>query len=234
MIEGSKMSERHWALGRRLLLMGSSAYKEEELPLEVRKRIDEALALKMTMIVGEARGACRRFQDYLSSRGYEDVIVGHAKSIRYNASGWRTLKYGDDLKEREQGMIEDCDSAIIIWMDNSSVIAKNLETLKKLDKPTYVYELSTKENTASFGMIDPTRSYYRSYGIRARVDVDKQGLSEFVDSFLRSDDAEVEVKCEKPELTGYHLNKLLLEKGVEDVLEVRLIPGSCFLARRNT
>jgi len=33
---------------------------------------------------------------------------GHARSIRYNAGDWRTVRYGDDLKER--GMIEDCDS----------------------------------------------------------------------------------------------------------------------------
>jgi hypothetical protein len=34
--------------------------------------------------------------------------------------------------------IEDCDSAIVIWTDNSGVIAKNLELLKNLGKPAFL------------------------------------------------------------------------------------------------
>ena len=145
--------------GGRLLLMGSSAFKADELPAVVRERIDDAMALGMTIVVGEAHGACRRYQDYLASRGYADVIVGHARSIRYNAGGWRTSKYGDDLKERERRMVEDCDSAIIIWVDESSVIAENLERLKRLGKPTFLYECSTRDGRERFGMLDPKRTY---------------------------------------------------------------------------
>ena len=103
------ITESH-ASGRKLLLMGSSAFKANELPAPVKERIDEAIARNTTMIVSEAHGACRRDQDYLKSRGYTNVIVGHARSIRYNVGDWRTVQYGDDLKERERGMIEDCDS----------------------------------------------------------------------------------------------------------------------------
>ena len=116
--------------------MGSSAFKADELPGVLRDKLDEAMALGVSFIVGEAHGACRRFQDYLWSRGYEDIVVGHARSIRYNAGGWRTLQYGDDLKERERGMIEACDSAVVIWVNNSGVIAKNLELLRRLGKFT--------------------------------------------------------------------------------------------------
>jgi len=56
--------------GEKLLLMGSSAFKAEGLPREVRDRIDDAMAEKMTVIVGEAPGANRFFQDYLKSKGY--------------------------------------------------------------------------------------------------------------------------------------------------------------------
>ncbi|UCH56672.1 MAG: hypothetical protein JSV18_04750, partial [Candidatus Bathyarchaeota archaeon] len=137
------MSGEAQASGGKLLLMGSSAFKAEELPAVVRERIDEAMVREMTIVVGEAHGACRCYQDYLKSRSYTNVIVGHARSIRYNAGDWRTIQYGDDLKERERRMIEDCDSAVIIWVNNSSVIAQNLERLKRLNKPTYVYEYST-------------------------------------------------------------------------------------------
>ena len=57
------MMEKAWASGKRLLLMGSSAFRADELPGEVTERLDEALGRGMTIVVGEARGACRRFQD---------------------------------------------------------------------------------------------------------------------------------------------------------------------------
>jgi len=218
--------------GSRLLLMGSSAYKADELPAVVRERLDEAMALGMTIIVGEARGACRRFQDYLESKGYTDVIVGHAKSIRYNAGDWRAVRYGDDLKERERGMIEDCDSAIIVWVNNSGQIAKNLELLKRLNKPTFVYELSTKDGSESFGMIDPGRVYSRPYRpVRARARGDSGMLSGVLDAFLASGDDELRVEGENPGLTGYYLNKLIIERGLGEGLEVAVESGSCYLRR---
>ena len=71
--------------GRKLLLMGSSAFRPRELPIEVREKIDEAIESGMTIIVGEASGANRLCQDYLKSRSYRNVVVGHAVKLRYNA-----------------------------------------------------------------------------------------------------------------------------------------------------
>lgn len=160
---------------KRLLLMGSSAYKAVELPTEVIARIDAAIGTYTTIIVAEAHGACRRFQDYLASKGYRNVIVGHAKSIRYNAGNWPTFQYGQNLKERERNMILDCDSAIIIWQDESSVIAGNLELLKKLRKPTFLYEVSSVDGSMKAGEPDPTRAYrtfypWREYHHKRRQD----------------------------------------------------------------
>jgi hypothetical protein len=139
--------------------MGSKAFRAERLPAEVASMIDAAIARNMTILVGEALGAGRRYQDYLQSKGYRNVVVGHAKSLRYNAGHWTTRQYGVDLKERERRMIEDCDSAVIIWTDNSGVIAENLERLKQLGKPTFLYEQSTRTNTAAVGWLDPKRTY---------------------------------------------------------------------------
>lgn len=229
---GWGMIREAWASGRRLLLMGSSAFKAEKLPVVVRELLDEAMAHGTTMIVGEARGACRRFQDYLHTKGYQGVIVGHARSIRYNAGGWRTVRYGDDLKERERGMIDDSDSAIVIWVDGSSVIAENLEYLKKLGKPTYVYEYSTKDGEARFGPLDPARTYgYRGRRIRPRAREDAGGLGELIDAFMASGDGERLVECENPGLTGYYLNKLVIERDLEGIIRISVESGSCYLRR---
>jgi len=145
--------------GKKLLLMGSKFFKAKKLPAAVTKKIDEAIARKMSIIVGEAPGACWLFQDYLKIKDYKKVIVGHAKSIRYNAGNWKTNQYGFDVSERGKNIIDICDSAIIIWTDNSGVIAENLELVKRLQKPTFLYEYSTKTKTGKADWLDPNRIY---------------------------------------------------------------------------
>jgi len=147
------------AQSEKLLLMGSSAFKASELPVGVRERIDKAIESGLRMIVGEAPGANRVYQDYLKAKGYRNVVVGHAVRLRYNAGNWKTMQYGKDLKEREKNMIQDCDSAIVIWMNSSGVIAENLELLKRLQKPTYLYECSSETNQVKAGELDPKRTY---------------------------------------------------------------------------
>lgn len=145
-------------IGKKLLLMGSKAFRAL-MPNALKKKLDEAMARKMKIVVGEAPGANWRFQDYLQARGYKNVIVGHAKSIRYNAGKWKTKQYGLDVHERETRMIEECTSAIIIWADRSGVIAENLEILKRAGKPTFMYEYSNKAKKGKTGWLDPKRTY---------------------------------------------------------------------------
>lgn len=149
--------------GRKLLLMGSKAFRSKRLPVALARKIDEAITREMKIIVGEVPGACRLYQDYLKRKHYMNVVVGHAKSIRYNAGEWKTKQYGASVTEREKNMIEECDSAIIIWQDNSGVIAENLELLKRMGKPTFVYEYNTKTGVKMADWIDPDRVYDAYY-----------------------------------------------------------------------
>ncbi len=146
--------------------MGSSAFKVGELPIEVRERIDQAMECGMKIIVGEAAGANRLYQDYLKAKSYRNVVVGHAVRLRYNAGNWKDVQYGKDLKERERKMIEDCDYAIVIWMNHSGVIAENLELLKRLRKSTFLYECSSEDNEVKAGELDPKRTYDPFYYVK--------------------------------------------------------------------
>ena len=96
---------------------------------------------------------------FMMSVSFQDVVVGHAVKLRYNAGNWKVVQYGKDLKERERNMVKDCDSAAIIWVNNSGVIAENLELLKRLGKPTYVYEYYSEADQATAGELDPKRTY---------------------------------------------------------------------------
>jgi len=144
---------------KKLLLMGSSAFKAKELPTEVKERIDNAIERGMKIIVGEAPGANRLYQDYLKAKGYKNVVVGHAVRMRYNAGNWKTVQYGKNLKERERNMIRDCDLSVVIWMNQSGVIAENLELLKRFRKPTFLYEYSSEDGEVGSGELDPKRVY---------------------------------------------------------------------------
>lgn len=152
------VKKRERFFGKKLLLMGSKAFRAR-LPLAIKKKCDEAINRKMKIVVGEAPGANWRFQDYLHAKGYRNVVVGHAKSIRYNVGNWKTRQYGLDVHERETRMIEECTSAIIVWADKSGVIAENLEILKRAGKPTFIYEYSNKAKKGKADWLDPKRKY---------------------------------------------------------------------------
>ena len=150
---------RNKLVGERLLLMGSKAFRAKVLPISLKRKIDEAITRGMQIIVGEVPGACRLFQDYLKGKKYNNVIVGHAKSIRYNAGGWKTKQFGLSVTEREKNMITECSSAIIIWHDKSGVIAENLEILRRSDKPTFIYEYYSATGKGKADWLDPARIY---------------------------------------------------------------------------
>ncbi len=95
----------------------------------------------------------------MKAKGYRNVVVGHAVRLRYNAGKWKDVQYGKDLKERERKMIEDCDYAIVIWMNHSGVIAENLELLKRLQKSTFLYECSSETDEVKAGELDSKRTY---------------------------------------------------------------------------
>jgi hypothetical protein len=163
---GTPLTSHLQSANQKLLLMGSSAFTPKELPPQVTQRIDAAISRGMTILVGEAHGASRLFQDYLHRTGYRNVIVGHARRIRYNAGTWPTHQYGTDLPDRERHMIEDCDAALIIWMNHSGVIAENLERLRRLRKPTYLYECTSTTDTVTAGDLDTKRVYDPYYSMK--------------------------------------------------------------------
>ena len=110
--------------GKKLLLMGSSTYKAEELPNEVKARIDEAIGDGLTIVVGEAAGACRLYQDYLKFKGYRNVLVGHAVSLRYNVGSARVpderqnnYECADALLAINQNIL--LDTAKLSWLENN-------------------------------------------------------------------------------------------------------------------
>ena len=176
-IESVKQKKRDKLAGRKLLLMGSKAFRSKRLPVALSRKLNEAIARNMKIIVGEVPGPCRLFQDYLKRKNYGRVVVGHAKSIRYNAGKWKTKQYGTGVTERERNMIEECDSAIIIWQDNSGVIAENLEVLKRSGKPTYLYEYYTKTLQSKAGWLDPYRVYDPYYNWKEYMRKKRRGTS---------------------------------------------------------
>jgi hypothetical protein len=55
-----------------------------------------------------------------------------------------------------------------------------------------------------------------------------------IDAFLASNDKEMVVDCKNPQLMGYRLNKSIIEKKLERILEVRVESDSYILKRSSS
>ena len=136
--------------GGPLILMASSAFRGKALPEEIAEVLDEAMAREMHILVGEARG-CRCYQDCLSHAQYLLVTVGFMRKVRYDVGDWPTEVFGSVLDGKELRMIEECDSTLIIWVNNSGVIGRNIISSKKKLKPIFLYECWTTRSTIRSG-----------------------------------------------------------------------------------
>jgi hypothetical protein len=72
----------------------------------------------------------------------------------------------------------------------------------------------------------------RQRRIQSRSNADLKRLDELVKAFIASGGKEQRVECENPSLTGYYLNKMILGKSMENVLEIKILNGNCYLKRR--
>ena len=139
--------------GGTLLLLASTAFKGRTLPNEIAEVLDEAMSREMHVLVGEAPG-CWCYHDYLYKTRYDLVTVGYMRNVRYNAGNWPVQIFGSHLEEKELRMIEECDSAIVIWMNNSGVIGRNIQLLKRELKPVYLYRCWTDTPVVDSGWVE--------------------------------------------------------------------------------
>jgi hypothetical protein len=124
---------------------------------DVRRRLDNIVEKGFTVILGDANGADRAVQRYLSTKRYRDVLVFCMDSgCRNNVGGWptRTIKAADPLRRdfayystKDRAMSEAADYGLMLWDGRSRGTLTNIVHLVREGKPVVVY-------------VAPERSFY--------------------------------------------------------------------------
>ncbi len=121
---------------------------------DVKRRIDNILDKRLTVIVGDANGVDKAVQKYLKSRQYDNVIVFCMEGgCRNNVGEWpiRKIAAADPSRHdfayfstKDRAMAEEADYALMLWDGNSRGTLRSMVDLVRRGKPVVVYVAPAK------------------------------------------------------------------------------------------
>jgi hypothetical protein len=133
--------------GTKVFVAGSR--RLSRLNHDVRRRLDSIVEKGFTVILGDANGADRAVQQYLSTKRYRDVLIFCMDSgCRNNVGGWptRTITAADALRRdfayystKDRAMSEAADYGLMLWDGRSRGTLTNIVHLVRDGKPVVVY-----------------------------------------------------------------------------------------------
>jgi hypothetical protein len=136
--------------GNKVFIAGSR--RLSRLSGDVRRRIDNIIEKGLTVIVGDANGADRAVQRYLSAKGYGDVVVFCMEDrCRNNIGSWptRTVKPTKTGRRdfayysaKDRAMAEEAHYGLMLWDGHSRGTLTNIVDLVRKGKPVAVYVAS--------------------------------------------------------------------------------------------
>lgn len=124
------------------------------LNAEVKRRIDTMIEKGFTILLGDANGADKAVQRYLSEKGYRDVIVHcMAPNCRNNVGGWPIREIAAPKGARgfayyatkDQAMVDDAAYGLMLWDGQSKGTLNNVVNMIRQEKPVVVYLAPTKK-----------------------------------------------------------------------------------------
>ena len=118
------------------------------LPAIVRERIDRIIEKGLPVIIGDAAGADKAIQTYLSKQHYRNVEVFCAGSAaRNNVGGWLLRKISgaarpgslDFYTEKDRAMTDEATVGLMVWDGKSAGTLLNAFRLLNQEKKVVVY-----------------------------------------------------------------------------------------------
>jgi hypothetical protein len=118
------------------------------LDAEVRQRLDRIVDKRLPVVIGDANGADKAVQRYLSERKFEPVEVFSAdESPRNNVGGWpvRVIRPGHARKDfdyyasKDRAMAAAATVGLMLWDGQSRGTLMNVLRLADQSKPVVVY-----------------------------------------------------------------------------------------------
>ena len=126
----------------------SGSRKISRIGEDVRRRIDNMVENRLTIVAGDANGADKAMQSYLAELAYNDVtvyFVGDAP--RNNVGRWPTknvvvhekLSGRDFYAQKDGAMAKIADFGFVLWDGRGSGSVQNMLALLKDNKKVVVY-----------------------------------------------------------------------------------------------
>lgn len=123
------------------------------LSAEVRQRLDRIIDNSLDVIIGDANGADKAVQAYLSEKGYSAVEVFCSGSeCRNNVASWPVRSISADKRRRssfystkDRAMADEASYGLMIWDGKSIGTLMNVFRLVQRDKPVVVFVAPDKQ-----------------------------------------------------------------------------------------
>jgi adenine-specific DNA-methyltransferase len=115
---------------------------------DVKRRLDRIVDKKLTVLIGDANGADRAVQEYLSRKGHRLVeVFCTGVSCRNNVSGWPVRQVRAATKKRDfefyatkdRAMAEEATVGLMLWDGSSVGTLMNIARLVRRGKKVVVY-----------------------------------------------------------------------------------------------
>jgi len=122
--------------------------KVTRLNAEVRERLDNMIEKQLAVFVGDANGADKAIQKYLSERRYSNVLVFcTAGECRNNLGGWpiRAVKAPHSSRDfafftaKDAAMANEAEVGFMLWDGQSSGTMVNVARMVSSAKPVVLY-----------------------------------------------------------------------------------------------
>ncbi len=132
----------------------SGSRKISHLNEEIKKRLQNVIDHRFSVIVGDANGADKALQKYFSEIHYDNVVVFCSGGLcRNNLGNWQVKRISVDPKykgrdfyiQKDKEMAAEADYGFVIWDGASPGSFNNIMELLKKNKKALVYFFPEKE-----------------------------------------------------------------------------------------
>jgi hypothetical protein len=126
----------------------SGSRRISRLNEDVRRRIEQMIENDLSILIGDANGADKAVQGYLSKRQYRNVTVFcTAGECRNNVGGWPVKMVAAPHRNRDfefftakdSAMAREADVGLMLWDGQSSGTIVNVARMVAAEKPAVVY-----------------------------------------------------------------------------------------------
>lgn len=167
------------------VFLGGSRHVSKLAPV-VRIRLDRIIDKELPILLGDANGADRAFQQYLQAMNYQNVEIFHSgDACRNNLAGWNMRGIAAGARSRgfaffaakDREMAREASFGLMIWDGRSTGTILNVLRLLHQGKKVAVYSVPEKQFT-DLSAYDQSDYFISRHGEDVRAAIDAKLIPE--------------------------------------------------------